>query len=264
MTQSVLARRLGRYVALSAQDEQMLEEALRERVRRIGPREDVFREGEPPRAIVAVLDGWAMRTKSLEDGRRQVVSLALPGDTCEHNKLLLDRTDHGLTAVTSLSVAEISGRRMAELSETSPRLHLAFAWSDLVGAAMQREWTVNLGQRSALERMAHLVCELFFRLRAIGQTSESGCELPVTQAMLADAMGISAVHVNRTLQELRASNLITLRGKNLVIHDLEALMATAQFNPGYLHLDEAERAAHATSDAPVRPPLPAAVGGGQG
>lgn len=264
MTSSVLARRLGHFVALTPEDESLLTDICRERVRRIGPREDVVREGERPRCLYALLDGWAMRTKSLEDGRRQVLSFALPGDVCEQHTFLLSRADHGMTAVTQLAVAEITAARMAEVVRASPRLALAFAWSDLVAHALQREWTINLGQRSALERMAHLICELYLRLRAIGHTHDLTCELPVTQAMLADATGISAVHVNRTLQELRASNLITLRGKNLTIHDLEALQASALFNPAYLHLDEAGRAARDPSvgDGP-RPFMPAlAVGGG--
>lgn len=262
MMYSVLGRRLGRYVSLTNDDERLLEEAVRERVRRVGPREDVIREGERSRCLFAVLDGWAMRTKALEDGRRQVVSLALPGDVCEQSVLLLARADHGITAVTPLTVAEISAARMSEITRASPRLQLAFAWSDLVCAATQREWTVNLGQRSALERMAHLICELFLRLRAIGQVQDLTCELPVTQAMLADATGISAVHVNRTLQELRASDLITLRGKHLTIHDLDALQTTALFNPSYLHLDEAQRGEPAAGGDPTRSSAAAAAGNG--
>lgn len=241
MNRSVLARRLCRYVALTVDDVRLLDDALRERIRLIGPRGDVSREGETSRCLFAILEGWAVRTKSLEDGRRQIVSFALPGDVCEQSALLLSKTDHGLCAVTPVTVAEITPALLTDLSNASVRLSLALTWSDLVSSAVQREWTVNLGQRSAIERMAHLICELFFRLRAIGMTHDLTCELPVTQAMLADATGISAVHVNRTLQELRASNLITLRGKHLTIHDLEALQATAHFNEAYLHLDDAAR-----------------------
>jgi CRP-like cAMP-binding protein len=103
--------------------------------------------------------------------------------------------------------------------------------------AIQREWSVNLGQRTATERIAHLLCELFFRLRAVGLTTDLTCDLPVTQAELADASGLSAVHVNRTIQELRAADLIVLRGRTLTILDLEALKTVALFNPNYLHLN---------------------------
>lgn len=244
----------------------LVEDASCDRVRRVGAREDVFREGDRPRCLYLVLDGWAMRYKSLEDGRRQVLSFALPGDICDQHVLLLSRADHGMAALTAISVAEISAARLAEIARTSPRLLNALCWSDLVAQARQREWTINLGQRTALERMAHLICELFFRLRAIGLTHGTTCELPVTQATLADATGISAVHVNRTLQELRASNLITLRGKHLTIDDLDALQTVALFNPGYLHLDEAERAAQTAREGelPMPPLLLAALAAGSG
>lgn len=244
-----LVRRLSHYAPLTREDERLLEDAARERSRRVGPREDISREGERPRGLNLILDGWAMRYKSLEDGRRQILSFALPGDLCEQHALLLSRADHSLGAITAVTVAEITPMRLGLLLRASPRLAQAFAWSDLAGHAMQREWTVSLGQRTALERMAHLICELYFRLRAIGLTQGRMCELPVTHAMLADAIGISAVHVNRTLQELRASNLITLRGKHLTIHDLEGLQSVALFAPGYLHLDEASRTATAAGDA---------------
>lgn len=267
MIPNPLSRRLARFAALTAEDQALLEDAGCERVRRVGAREDVFREGEKPRCLYLVLDGWAMRYKSLEDGRRQVLSFVLPGDMCEQQVLLLPRADHSLAAITAISVAEISAARILEIARTSPRLLQALSWSDLVGHARQREWTVNLGQRTALERMAHLICELFFRLRAIGLTHGMTCELPVTQATLADATGISAVHVNRTLQELRASNLITLRGKHLTIHDLEGLQAVALFSPTYLHLDEAERAAQTARDGETPAPtllLAALAAGGGG
>jgi len=110
-------------------------------------------------------------------------------------------------------------------------------WNSLVEEAIQREWTVNLGQRDAIERMAHLLCELFIRLRGVGLANEHGCDLPMTQAELADALGLSVVHTNRVLQDLRAQGLVTLKGKTLVIPDLDALMAAGLFNPNYLHLD---------------------------
>lgn len=266
MMSNPLSRRLARFVALTAEDHALIEDAGSERVRKIGAREDVFREGERPRCLYLVLDGWAMRYKSLEDGRRQVLSFALPGDVCEQHVLLLPRADHSLAAITQVSVAEISAARLVEIARASPRLVRAFSWSDLVGQARQREWTVNLGQRTALERMAHLICELFVRLRAVGLTHGATCELPITQAILADATGISAVHVNRTLQELRASNLITLRGKHLTIHDLEGLQTVALFSPAYLHLDEAERATQTARDgeAPTPPLFLAALAAGVG
>ncbi|GGK18461.1 Crp/Fnr family transcriptional regulator [Salinarimonas ramus] len=254
MNAQPLIRRLSRYVALTPDDERLVEEAARERVRRVGPREDVMREGERPRCLYLLVDGWGMRYKSLEDGRRQVLTFALPGDLCEQTALLLEHADHSLAAITPITVAEIAGPRLAELTTASPRLATALAWSDLCGHALQREWTVNLGQRTALERMAHLICELYYRLRAIGHTHGLAYELPATQAMLADATGISAVHVNRTLQELRAAELITLRGRHMTIHDLEALETAGLFNASYLHLDQSARSTSGQADVT---PIPA-------
>lgn len=237
ISENPLLRKLSHVVRLTAEDVALVEDLSRERTRRIAPREDIAHEGERRRALFLVLEGWAARYKALEDGRRQILGFSLPGDMCEQHAFAVSRCDHGLSAITAVTVAEIGPQRLAEAVQASPRIGRALAWCDASAASIQREWTVNLGQRTAFERMAHLICELFARLEAIGQVQGSACELPVTQAMLADAMGISAVHVNRTIQELRAASLITLRGKHLVIHDLPALQQAALFTPGYLHLE---------------------------
>jgi CRP-like cAMP-binding protein len=123
----------------------------------------------------------------------------------------------------------------------SPRITQALWWHELVVAAIQREWTTNVGQRSAFERIAHLCCELFLRLRAVGQTRGDTCDFPLTQADLADATGLTSVHVNRTIQELRREGLITLHKRLLTIHDLDRLMTACMFNPNYLHLNREGR-----------------------
>lgn len=246
-----LLRKLSLAARFTPEETALLEELARERTRRVAPREDIAHEGERRRALFLVVEGWAARYKALEDGRRQILGFALPGDMCEQHAFAVSRCDHGLSAITAVTVAEIGQSRLADIVQASPRIARALAWCDVAAASIQREWIVNLGQRTAFERMAHLICELFTRLGAIGHTQGSTCELPVTQAMLADAMGISAVHVNRTIQELRAAGLITLRGKSLTIHDLTALQQAALFTPGYLHLDEgmaAQPSMEATSE----------------
>jgi CRP-like cAMP-binding protein len=122
------------------------------------------------------------------------------------------------------------------------RIAQALHGAALINAAIQREWTLNLSQRTAYERLCHLLCELFLRLRAVGLTQGPSCELPITQAKLAEATGLTLVHLNRMLQELRAANLVVLRSKILTIPSLEALMSAALFNPAYLHLDRAGEA----------------------
>ena len=120
--------------------------------------------------------------------------------------------------------------------DAHPRVTQALLWEQLVTVAIQRQWTLCLGRLSAFERVAHLLCELFLRLRGVGLAANGACELPVTQIDLSDATGLTPVHVNRTLQELRGAGLVRLGDKKLVIPDLRALQDAAQFNPNYLHL----------------------------
>jgi len=231
-----LVRKLERFAKLSADDRAALDELVRQNVRRLRAREDIIREGERPTHISLILQGWACRYKVLEDGRRQIISFFLPGDLCDLNVFVLRQMDHSIGAITPLAYAEVRREAFDSVAER-PRVIQAMWWDSLVMAAVQREWTVNLGQRTAFERVAHLLCELFIRLRAVGLTHGSRCELPVTQAELADAIGLTPVHVNRTLQELRAQGLIVLQGKELTIPDLERLKDASLFNDTYLHLD---------------------------
>ena len=127
---------------------------------------------------------------------------------------------------------------MLALVDRWPRLRRAFWWSELVEAAITRAWLTNLGQRTALERTAHLFCELCWRLDTVGLAHNGVLEMPFTQIELADTLGLSPVHVNRTLQELRRLNLIVLRERELTVRDLEALSNVAQFDPAYLHLED--------------------------
>lgn len=232
-----IVRKLSQFVRLSAEDQRVLERAASHRVRRFGPREDIIQEGDRPSHINLMLSGWACRYKQLEDGRRQIVAFFIPGDLCDLNIFILREMDHSIGTVTQATVAELSREMIEEITLNHPRITQALWWETLVNAAVQREWTVNVGQRSAAERMAHLICELFLRLRAVGLTDADSFELPITQVELADAIGLSAVHVNRTLRELREARLITLKGKLLSIPDLKALQNAALFNPNYLHLD---------------------------
>ena len=235
-----LTRKLEQFTRLSAEDKQVLTQ-IAERVRVLGPREDLVHEGDNPSQINVILSGWACRYKQLEDGRRSITGFMVPGDLCDQNIFILRQMDHSLGAMTPVSVAEIPRAVFEDLTLRHPRITQALWWATLVDMAIQREWTVNLGQRDAFERVAHLLCELFLRLRGVGLTKEQSCELPVTQSDLADAMGLTTVHVNRTLQDLRTAGLIILKGKSLTIPDLEELMRASLFNPNYLHLDREGR-----------------------
>ena len=235
-----LFRRLRRYARLSDTDLGLLAEAACERVRSFGAHEDIIREGDAPTGVLVVLEGWACRYKYLKDGRRQIVGLLLPGDLSDLNMYILREMDHSIGTIGPATVGEIGRDALERTLAGRPRITEALRWDAVVTAAIQREWTVSLGQRHAPERMAHLLCEVFLRLGAAGLARGMSCEIPLTQAELADATGLSAVHVNRTLQELRSAGLISLANRTLTIHDLDALKRAALFNPNYLHLDRGE------------------------
>lgn len=237
---SSLAMRLGAYTRLSRADRDAIDQIGRN-VREVDARRDLIREGEKPRHIYLMLEGWANRYKTLPDGRRQIVAFFVPGDFCDLNIFILKAMDHSIGAITRLKVAHINREDMDQLTASHPRITQALWWAELVDASVQREWTLNIGQRSAYERIAHLLVELFLRLKCVGLVNGSSCDFPLTQNDLADATGLTAVHVNRTLQELRRAGLILLQGRTLTIPDLDALKTTALFNANYLHLDREGR-----------------------
>ena len=231
-----LIRKLEHFTPFTAEEQEALL-AVCSDVRRVGAREDLIRQGDPPTAVNLLLSGFASRYKMLPDGRRQVTAFFVPGDFCDFRNFLLARLDHSVTALTQATVATLSPEAVEALLGRWPRINRAIWWAQLVEEAITREWLASVGQRTALERTAHLFCEVFWRLRAVGLTRDHACEMPFTQTELADTLGLSAVHVNRTLQELRRAELITLRERELTIHDLQALQDLALFDPVYLHLD---------------------------
>lgn len=232
-----LVKKLEHFVRLSPYDKQVLTQAAAERARKLRAHEHVVLEGDRPEVVHLVLEGWACRYKHLEDGRRQIVGFFLPGDLCDLNIFILREMDHSIGSVTRLVLAEISRTTFENILEGHARISQALWWDALVTLSIQREWTVNLGQRDALERIAHLLCEIFVRLRTAGLNRGKSCDFPITQGELADATGMSTVHVNRTLQELRGMKLINLSGRVLTITDLPRLMHVGMFTANYLHLE---------------------------
>lgn len=236
-TDQPLTRHLLAFTRLSQNDREIIDRTCRKSMRTFAPRQDIIREGEKPRAVNLVLEGWAHRYKQLEDGRRQILSFFIAGDLCDANVFILKQMDHSVAAISQLTVAEITQEDFEAMIEESPRIGQALWWSELVTTSIQREWTTNIGQRTAYERIAHLFCEMFIRLRAVGLTEGDGCDFPPTQTDIAYATGLTPVHVNRTLRQLREDGLVELRSRWLTVPDLGALMAAAMFNPNYLHLD---------------------------
>ena len=237
-----LAHKLNCYVRLTEDDRICLADGIG-LSRMVAARTDIIHEGDDPRAVNVILDGWACRYRQFANGRRQIVSLLLPGDPCDPHVFLLDEMDHAIGAITPVLLGLISGATMQGLVAGNRRLDLAFHREALATAAIQREWTVSLGSRTGIERLAHLFCEVHARLAAIGLTDAKTCAMPLTQNDLGDAMGQTSVHINRTLQELRGMGLITLRSRRLTIHDPAALARLAHFDAAYLHLTaETDRA----------------------
>jgi CRP-like cAMP-binding protein len=210
--------------------------AVREKVLKIGAGEDIVCEGDRTEKIRILLSGWACRYKMLEDGRRQIVNFVLPGNICDPFIYLFPTTDHSIGTLTPVVYSELERSHFERLIATDATLAEALYCEMIAEVSIQREWTINLGRRDALERVAHVICELFERLNAVGLADGTSFAFPMTQTDLADATGLSTVHLNRTLQELRSSGLITLRDRNLTINDFQALSNAAMFNPNYLHL----------------------------
>ena len=197
---------------------------------------DIIRESERSDHIHVMLDGWGCRYKTLVDGERQLPALLLPGDICDMDRLLMNRVDYGLGALTNCTVALMTVEQVQSLIDRKPAVRDAFLWLTFVDNSVANEWAVCLGRRSALERLAHLFCELMLRLTTIGVARAEGYPLPMTQQELSDAMGLSVVHVNRICQSLRAERLINLEGRRLTILDWEGLARLGRFKPDYLHL----------------------------
>jgi CRP-like cAMP-binding protein len=230
-------RRLNAFRQLSEVGAAALRDAVCERTARAAAGEDLACEGDRCDCVRLFLSGWACRYKTLEDGRRQIVGFILPGDSCDAYIYLLPTMDHSIATLTSVGFAELDRVAFERLMSKDASVAEAFQCETLAARAIQREWGINLGRRDALERVAHIICELFERLEVIGLVDRNTFAFPVTQMDLADATGLSTVHLNRTLQELRAAGLITLRDRSLTILDLQALRNAAMFNPNYLHQD---------------------------
>jgi CRP-like cAMP-binding protein len=246
-----LIRRLEEYTELSAEARSALAMLYDKPPRRIGPRYDLIRRGAAPVHVYLISQGWACRYKTLPDGRRQIVDFLIPGDLCELNIYILSRIDHSIGAITALDVIEIPREELEAITEAHPQITRALWWQELVSKSCHREWIVNVGARSAVERVAHLLCELFLRLESIGATDGHSCDFTLTQRDLADATGLTSVHVNRTLQRLREKQLIALAERKLTIPNMTALKSVGQFNPDYLHLERLRR--HVSGDGQQRP-----------
>jgi CRP-like cAMP-binding protein len=232
----LLIRKLTHLAVLSAADARALEDAAGQ-ARDVGAAMDLIQVGEQPRACTVLLDGWACRYKRLPDGKRQITGFVLPGDPCDLGGLMMGRMDHSVGTLTPARIASIPRDILLGIMDRHPSLARALWQETLAEGAIAREWVVNVGRRTAMERIAHLLCELGLRLQALGLADTSGFVLPITQAEIADATGQTSVHVNRTLQALRREGLIVWSGREVMISDWDRLKQAGSFAPDYLFLN---------------------------
>jgi CRP-like cAMP-binding protein len=197
--------------------------------------EVVVADGDRPTDCCLLTDGFAFRSKTTFDGQRQILSLHVPGEIPDLQSLHLKVMDHDFTTLTPCTLGFIPHEAIRQLNRERPNVAAALWRETLIDAAIFREWIVNVGRRSATARMAHLFLELHRRLEAVGRTSDGGFEFPITQAVLSDCLGLSTVHVNRVLQELRGDGLITVNRSQFRLLERERLAHLAGFDGTYLH-----------------------------
>lgn len=226
--------KLERFASLSRDDREAVLCASRN-TRSVAPHRDILSDGDRPSHVHLIIDGWAARYKIVPDGGRQFTAYLIPGDFCDLHVAILKKMDHGIVALTGVTVAEIAHEEIRSLTDNRPGLTRALWWATLVDEAVLRAWLVNLGRRNAYERIGHLLCEMHVRMKNVGLVRDGAYELPITQEQLADTLGLTPVHVNRMLQRLRSEGLIALGGRMLRILDAAALRKASGFDPGYLH-----------------------------
>jgi CRP-like cAMP-binding protein len=198
----------------------------------------VVREGSSASHSALIVSGFAIRHKLTVDGDRQIVSVHVPGDFIDLEGSLLTTADHNVQALTRCELALVPVDAIRKLIHTHPMVAHAMWVDTLVDASIYREWVMNVGRRDARARVAHLLCEFARRLEVVGLGSNDGYELPMTQEQLADATGLTSVHVNRTLKGLEADRLVERNKRHVGIPDWERLRTVAGFNETYLHLDQ--------------------------
>lgn len=230
-----LVLKLSRRDRISPEEERVLTSAITQ-VRELPADQDIVSEGDRPTNSILLLDGFAARYRDLADGRRQITSIHIAGDFVDLHSFLLKTMDHGVFTMSPCRIAVVPHETLREITEKHPHLTRLLWLSTLIDAAIHREWLVSLGRRSPVARIAHLICELFVRLKELGQVESGVFSLPVTQVELGDVLGLSTVHTNRSLQQLRGENVITWRGNIVEVEDWERLQQIAQFDPTYLHL----------------------------
>lgn len=221
-------------------EEQALVDSVDE-IREFAADKTIIRAGVSLTVCTLLVDGVVCRYKDLADGQRQIMEVHVAGDFMDLHGFLLKRLAHNLGSLTKGRIATVPHEAVRRITETQPHLARMLWFSTLLDASIHRERILSVGRRSALARIAHLLCELYVRLGLVGLVDNSRYSLPLTQGDLADASGLTSVHVNRMLKKLRDEDLVTFRGGEVVIHDWDRLQRVAEFSPAYLYLERRPR-----------------------
>ncbi|MFD2192335.1 Crp/Fnr family transcriptional regulator [Pistricoccus aurantiacus] len=230
-----MIHKLSNCVTLSSRDKDVLRKMIT-KVVDLEKNTNVKREEEKPDFIHLLMNGWACRYKTLENGKEYIVGFLLPGDLSTLNASILTRMDHSIRTLTRVKLALIPQERIDHIHLYYPNITRAFFWSTLLDESILREWLVSQGGRPAAVRLAHLFCEIMMRSRAAGLTDDYSFYMPLTQEELGNATGLTKVHVNRCLRHLRMENLIEIHRHRVSILDWERLQTFGEFQTTYLHM----------------------------
>jgi len=233
---SPFARKLSAFVNLSPRDLDAVSDLYRRR-RKFPAGRDMVHQGQVDQPAYILADGWVSSYKILPDGGRQIVDFQIPGDFLGLRSVLFRTADHNVEPITPVEASEVLPSDLLETFASAPRLATAVLWAASRDEAMVVEHLVGLGRRAAAERTAHLLLELGARLRLVGMGDKTGYACPLTQYLLADALGLSAVHVNRVLRELREAGMLTFQGGRVTFDDYDRLVDFADFDRAYLDHD---------------------------
>ena len=239
-TQTLLTK-CERFLALTEAERQAIA-TLPMRVEEVKADQAILREGSRPKRSILLMAGLSCNSKISTNGKRQILAFHIPEDAPDLTSLHLEVRDSDTWAIADCTLAYMDHGDLNQFCDENPRL-AKFLWrTTLVDAAVHREWTMNVGLRDALSRMAHLFCEILLRMETIGRAEDGRCAFPVTQEDLGEATGMSNVHVNRVLQDLRGQGLISFAKGRLTVHDRDGLVELADFRTDYLHLPPAKAA----------------------
>lgn len=230
---SPLTRKLQAFVALS-EDELAVLSRLHDRRRSFVAARDLVHQGQSGQAAYILSSGWVCSYKIQPDGTRQIVDFQVPGDFLGLRSVLLRTSDHSFEPIVESQAAEVLASDLLKAFAETPRLATAILWAASRDEAMVVEHLVGIGRRDADARMAHFLLELGSRLALVGLGSKEGYDCPLTQYHLADALGLTAIHVNRVLRQLREGGLVTFREGHVTFGDYDGLVNLAGFDPAYL------------------------------